>query len=117
VTDINTLPQEVNIDHYAGDTLTIHVIIDSAVVAGRTWKAQVRTKAAVPRIDAEFGIIPTAEGVDLVLYSTDSLELARRGPYTGMWDVQLAEADGSDPVTTIAYGEIRLHPDVTRISP
>lgn len=113
--DLSTLPQEVNIDHYAGDTLTIHIKIDTAQIAGRQFFAQVRSKAVSNKIDATFGVILTTPGADIVLASADCQKLAARGLYEGFWDVQLAQADGSDPVTTLGYGELRVHPDVTRL--
>ena len=117
MTDLSTLPQEYNFDAYGGDTLTIHVKIDPATVGGRVFTAQIRSKAVATKVDATFGVILTAEGADLVLSSADSRALAKRGLYTGVWDAQLAMAGGLDPVTTIAYGEMRVHPDVTRPVP
>jgi hypothetical protein len=116
VPDLDSRPQVINIDHYAGDTLTLHVKVDSAVVAGRTWKAQVRSRPESQRVDAEFYIYENATGADVVLESPDCEKLAKRGKYTGYWDVQLAEANGLDPVTTLAYGKITVHTDVTRTS-
>ena len=112
--DLSTLPQEVNVDHYAGDTLIIHIKIDPSVVAGRVYSAQVRSKANSTRIDAEFSVMITAVGADIMLASADCKRLAARGLYEGFWDVQLAKDPGPDPVTTLAYGEMRIHPDVTR---
>lgn len=114
MTDIDTRPQEINIDHYAGDTLTLHVKVPALVVDGRTWTGQVRSRRDSQKVDATFQITETVEGADVVLLNVDCQELAKRGKYTGFWDVQLAAPDGSDPVTTLAYGEIRIHPDVTR---
>lgn len=112
--NIDARPQEVNIDHYAGDTLTLHIKIAPELIGGRVFKAQVRAKRDSQRLDAEFQIYPMSYGADAVLLHADCQRLAKRGKYTGFWDVQLAEADGSDPVVTIATGEIRIHPDVTR---
>jgi hypothetical protein len=105
----------VDIDHYAGDTLTLHVKVPAGVVAGRTWSAQVRSKRTSTKIEATFEIIPTSYGADIMLHTEDCQRLASRGKFVGFWDVQVAEADGSDPVTTFACGELRLHPDVTRM--
>lgn len=113
--DLDSRPQVINIDHYAGDTLTLHVKIDPAVVAGRQWKAQVRSRPESQRLDAEFLIYENPTGADVVLESPDCQKLARRGEYTGYWDVQLSW-NGDDPVTTLAYGKITIHPDVTRAS-
>jgi hypothetical protein len=114
MTDLSTVPQEVNIEHYAGDTLTIHIIVPTEVVAGRTFFAQVRSQRGASKLDATFQVIPNGTGADIMLLSADSLQLAARGPYTGFWDVQLAQEDGSDPVTTLAHGELTLVTDVTR---
>lgn len=111
---IDSRPQVIDIDHYAGDTLTLHVKVPALVVDGRTWTAQVRSRTDSQKIEASFQITPTADGADVVLLSEDCQRLAKRGKFVGAWDVQLAEADGSDPVTTLAYGELRIHPDVTR---
>ena len=113
----STLPQVNDIDHYAGDTLTIHIKIGAGDIAGRVFSAQVRANKSAAKVDATFSVILNAEGADIVLSSADSLALTKRGPYTGFWDVQLAMADGSDPVTTLGYGELRLHSDVTRPTP
>jgi hypothetical protein len=112
--NIDTRPQVINIDHYAGDTLTLHIQVDSAIVAGRTWRAQVRSRPDSQKLEAEFDIVEETWGADVILLHADCQRLARRGKFTGFWDVQLAESDGSDPVTTLAYGELRIHPDVTR---
>lgn len=114
--DLDSRPQVINIDHYAGDTLTLHVTIDPTVVAGRDWKAQVRDRQESQRVDAEFLVIPSATGADVVLRSADCQQLARRGKYTGFWDVQLSFG-GADPVTTLAYGKMTIFPDVTRTTP
>ena len=114
MTNIDTRPVIVNIDHYAGDTLTLHVKVAAEVVAGREWKAQVRSRRTSQTPDASFAIYPTAEGADVVLSSADCQRLARRGVYSGVWDVQVAEPDGGDPVTTFAGGDLRIHNDVSR---
>lgn len=114
--DIDTRPQAVNIDHYAGDTLSLKITVPTEVVAGRTWQAQVRSRPDAQRLDATFRIVPEAWGATVILEHEDCQRLARRGKYVGYWDVQLAEADGSDPVTTLAFGVLRVHSDVTRTS-
>jgi hypothetical protein len=114
VPNIDARPQVVDIDHYAGDTLTLHIQVPTEVVNGRTWRAQVRSRRDSQRLDAEFQIVEQTWGADVILLHADCQQLAKRGKYTGYWDVQLSAADGSDPVTTLAYGELRIHPDVTR---
>ena len=114
MTVLSTLPQVVDIDHYAGDTLPIHIKISAALIGGRVFTAQVRSTRNSPKVDATFAVLLNAQGADIVLSSADCLELTKRGDYSGFWDVQLAMPNGSDPVTTLACGELRLHTDVTR---
>jgi hypothetical protein len=115
VPNIDSRPTVIDIDHYGGDTLSLHVTIDPLVVAGRTLTAQVRSRPASPKLDATFDVYPSETGAVVVLSGESCLELARRGKYRGYWDMQLAEADGDDPVTTLAHGKMILHPDVTRV--
>lgn len=112
--DFDTRPTEVNIDHYGGDTLSIAVKVSSEIVAGREWSAQVRSARTSQRIDATFTCTPNAEGADVVLAAADCRALSERGEYNGFWDVQLSAPAGADPVTTLAQGAIKIHPDVTR---
>jgi hypothetical protein len=115
VTILSTLPQVVDVDHYGGDTLTMHVKISDALIGGRVFTAQVRKTKNSAKIDASFSVVLVpGVGADIVLASADCLELTKRGDYEGFWDVQLAPAGGGDPVTTLAHGELRLHSDVTR---
>jgi hypothetical protein len=117
MTDISTIPQEVNIDAYGGDTLTIKVKADPATIAGRVFSGQVRTKKASTKIDVTLVVTITGYGADLMLRSADSHRLTKRGPYEGFWDVQLAMPGGLDPVTTLGYGTLNLANDVTRTAP
>lgn len=114
MTDLSTLPQILNIDAYGGDTLIIHIKADTETIAGRVFSAQVRAKATSSKIDATFTVTLTAVGADIQLSSADARRLSSRGLYEGFWDVQLAPPVAPDPVTTLGYGELRLHPDVTR---
>ena len=113
--DIDTRPTVIDIDHYGGDTLSLHVTIDPLVEAGRTWTAQVRSRPASPKLDASFDIYPDSTVAFVVLSGESCLKLARRGKYRGYWDMQLADVDGDDPVTTLAYGKLTIYPDVTRV--
>ena len=79
--------------------------------------AQIRGKKSATKIDATFDVVLTPTGCDLVLPSAASKLLTKRGVYNGYWDVQLAMVGGLDPVTTLGYGEMRLHSDVTRVTP
>ena len=111
---IDTRPTEVDIDHYGGNTLSLRFTIDSAVVAGRTYTGQVRSQRTAQKVEATFSFVTDATGANAVLASVDTQRLSQRGKFVGYWDVQLAEADGGDPVVTLAHGELRIHPDVTR---
>lgn len=114
MTALSTLPQVIDIDAYGGDTLIIHIKADTATIAGRTFSAQVRAQPTSTKIDATFSVVTTVDGADIQLSSADAKRLSARGEYEGFWDVQLAPAAGGDPVTTLGYGDLRLHPDVTR---
>jgi hypothetical protein len=115
--ELNTLPQVIDIDAYGGDTLTIHIKADITVIAGREFTATVRLDTADATVDATFTTQVTAEGADISLAAADSGRLSKDGLYEGVWDVQLAPAGGGDPVTTLGYGALRIHPDVTRALP
>jgi hypothetical protein len=115
VTLLSTLPQVVDIDHYGGDTLPVHIKISDALIGGRVFSAQVRKTKNSQKIDGTFTVLIVAGvGADIFLPSATCLELTKRGDYEGYWDVQLAPAGGGDPVTTLAHGELRIHSDVTR---
>ena len=115
--DLSTIPQEVNIVHYGGDTLTLHINIAPELIGGREFRAEVRSKATLQRVDATFVVVLTAAGADIQLLSADCQRLSARGTYEGVWDVQLAMPDGGDPVTTLGYGELSIVPDVTKPRP
>jgi hypothetical protein len=110
----DTRPTQVDIDHYAGDTLSIRINVSSTIVAGRVWKAQVRTERTALTVAAEFVCIPDTDGCTIMLASADCKTLARAGVYKGFWDVQVAETGGLDPVTTFGGGKLNIYPDVTR---
>jgi hypothetical protein len=112
----DTRPTVVDIDHYAGDTLSIRVTVPADVVAGRQWRAQVRTKRTDPIFAAEFICTPDADGATIMLSSAACKRLAAEGVYKGFWDVQVAEPGDLDPVTTVASGQLNIHPDVTRLT-
>lgn len=114
--DFDTRPTEVNIKHYGGDTLTIHVKVAAEIVAGRSWTAQVRTARTSQTVAATFTCTEDAEGANVVLSAVDCRRLSERGEFKGFWDVQLSAAGGLDPVSTLAQGEITIVPDVTRSS-
>jgi len=114
MTDIDLRPRELNISHYGGDTLTMHVKIDAALLNGREIKAQVRSKREYHRVEAEFVTYLQPYGADLVLKSEDCQRLMRHGMFNGFWDLQLSKNGHVDPVTTLAQGKLKIYPDVTR---
>lgn len=109
----NTRPQEIDIDHYAGDTLVIRINVNATVVAGRTWKAQARIERTSTTLAGEFEVFPDVDGCTIQLPSAICQTLAATGEWKGYWDVQVSDA-GSDPVTTFATGHLNISPDVTR---
>lgn len=111
---ISTEPGELDLEHYSGDTLSLRVNVDAAVVAGREFLAQIRNQATSQKIAASFSITPDATGADVILLGEASEELTVRGEYEGVYDIQLAMPGGLDPVTTILKGKITLIPDVSR---
>lgn len=111
----DTRPQQIDIDHYAGDTLTIRVNVDDALVDGREWHAQVRDKRRGGKIVADFTCLPDSLGAYLTLTSESCRMLAAVGAFKGFWDVQVAYPDEPDPVLTFATGYLNIHPDVTQL--
>lgn len=129
---LSTLPDVVDIEHYAGDTLTIMVTAPEALVTGREWAAQIRPAKGSSILDAEFVITPPATPggpAYLVLPGAESARLVSGGPviqkrrgsvssfvavYSGFWDVQVAAPGEVDPITTLARGSISFEMDVTR---
>ena len=115
--ELSTLPQVIDIDAYGGDTLIIHIKADATTINGRVFSAQVRADPTASVLDASFSVSTTPEGADIQLSAADAGRLSEDGLYEGFWDVQLAPAGGGDPITTLGYGALRLHPDVTRAGP
>lgn len=135
---IDTRPKEVDIFHYAGDTLLFTVTPPAGFVDGYQWNGQIRkTREATSPIDAVFQITPPPEpGAKalVILKAEDCARLAgtgvlvrRRTPsgnsssmlsYTGVWDVQVKPPGAvADPVITLVHGAITLDLDVTRLVP
>ena len=116
MTDIDTRPSVVNIDHYAGDTLTIHIKVSDTIVNNRTWTGQVRDSRESRKKRADFTVSYSKGEATAVLSHADCKELARHGKFVGVWDIQLAGSQGAN-VTTLVTGALRIHPDVTRVTP
>jgi hypothetical protein len=111
----DTRPKTVDIDHYAGDTLTVRVNVAEDLVDGREWHAQVRDKRRGGKVVADFTCTPDVDGAFITLPSADCQVLAAGGPFRGFWDVQVSYPDGPDPVLTFATGYLNIHPDVTQL--
>ncbi len=111
----DTRPKQVDIDHYAGDTLSIRVNADALIVAGRSWQAQVRDRRRGGRVVADFTVVEDVAGADLTLPASVCTTLADRGVFKGFWDVQIADPLNPDPTVTFATGYLNIHPDVTTL--
>ena len=119
----NTGPAVHNFNHYAGDTLSFQVRMDTADIGGRVWSGQVRRSGTSTTIDATLLITPpvvTDGPATVVLTAADSARLAATAAgtstkYSGVYDVQLAPEEGGDPVTTLVRGSITIGFDVTRV--
>ena len=126
-------PKVVPLKGLAGDTLSFTVTAPTALIAGRVWTAQVRSSSQSTLVDATFQITPptvTDGPAHITLLSAETRRLGSLGGssqavritgggdtnvlYTGVWDCQLAAADGGDPVTTLVRGPITITGDVTR---
>jgi predicted phage tail protein len=119
--NIDTRPQIVDIQHYAGDTLSFQIDVNEDVSTG-TWAGQIRTSRGAT-VDAEFSFTPNAGGTAVILSATDSSALAALGVpvveggisynrYTGVYDVQLLMGT---TVSTFVRGTITVDSDVTVI--
>jgi hypothetical protein len=128
---LRTVPEPVDLEGWAGDTLLRTVTVPTAFIAGRVWSAQVRASRDATQIDATFVIVEptTTDGpASIYLRAEDTARLVAGRTagsarftsasvgvgYSGVWDVQLAPAGGGDPTTTLAYGQVTLFGDVTR---
>ena len=137
---LDTRPMVVDVHHYAGDTLRLHISVEDDLSDGMVWRAQIkRNRTALP--DAEFTITPYTGGAELLLTAAESERLAAIGvlaasgghplrgsesivamasdadlTYSGQWDVEISNA-GSDPITTLAQGAFTIDTDVTDTAP
>lgn len=124
---IDTRPEVVDVFAYAGDTLTINVTVPAGYADGLEWSAQVRSDRNSSVVDAQFSIVAagTPDQWTLTLSAEDSRALGLKGTevteyrktirrYVGAWDVQIAGPGGTDPVRTLAQGDLTLDLDVTK---
>ena len=108
MTLIDLRPEAVDLQGYAGDTLTVRVTVsDSSVVEGGTWLAQVR--------ETETGIVAATFSTDVgdasALLTLDAAETALLGGgFAGVWDCQVT----TDVVRTLVRGRLTLASDVSR---
>ena len=135
---IDTRPQGIAIQGYAGDTLTLTIVTDTDYSA-YTWTGQVKTDHDDILADAVFtfgaqtpvntkfhtpAILDAAATRALAdLVPTDDLPPVHVKPggdvtttvstqvYTGLWDIQVESAGGD--VTTLVQGTITIDADVT----
>jgi len=129
----SSVPETVDLDGYAGDTLTRRITVPPGFIAGRVWLAQVRSTEDATVIDATFEVTPPAgdDGspafITLTAETTAALvtgaplgtravsgRIVTGGVYKGVWDVQLAPPGGGDPTQTLCRGAVTLIGDVTR---
>jgi hypothetical protein len=117
---LSSVPQTVDLRAYAGDTYTIAVHVDPAVVAGRSFAAHIRRSENSPDIEAEFTITPGLAADEwlhsLTAEQTAALYNLTTGPFKGVWDTQLAPTLGGDPTVTLVQGAFTVEGDVTRVS-
>lgn len=118
---IDTRPQIININHYAGDELVLTVMAPDYSLY--QWTGQIRSDYIVPDVDAYFEISGTGTSRRVALTATDSAMLvetkgvlvvengAQIRRYVGVYDVQAA-LDTS--VRSLFRGSITIDSDVTR---
>src|SRR6188768_2612741 len=114
---LNTRPEEVDVEAYAGDTTTIKIVAPTALVGGMVWHAGIKARRSSSKNDASFVVTPpeVAGGpAYITLTSEDSLALmgianARAqeanapsqhsvvNEYIGYWNCQIS-SDTDDPV-------------------
>lgn len=139
MTRIDTRPAIVDIDHYAGNTLTLQIKAPAAYSPGLLeWKAQVRATSVATAVDAEFDVTTGVSGdpeVVLLYLSLSSavttslnatkgvvITVREKGStientirrYSGFYDIQVAGVGGTDPVITVSKGELIIDSDITR---
>jgi hypothetical protein len=135
-------PDIVDFTLYAGDTLAFNIEFtsDEFDASGLNWLSQIRDTRDATEVAAEFIITPLPNGADMLLPGSvtgalvnqsgvmmSARQLQERYPKTlatlgaekmlvfvAAWDVQVAAPDGTDPVVTLAQGEIVIGLDVSR---
>lgn len=108
---VDLRPDTVNLDGYAGDTLSLRVTVaDSSLVEGGTWLAQVRPdhQAAVA---ATFDITEQEAGSALLTLDAETTTTLGGG-FAGQWDCQVTTGD---VVRTLVRGKLALSYDITRV--
>jgi hypothetical protein len=119
---IDTRPQSVAIQHYAGDTLILNITTASDYSTA-TWAGQIRLNHADATPDATFSIVPDTIGAVATLSATDSAALNDLGVevteggqtfkrYSGIFDIQIVEGA---IVNTLVRGTITVDSDVTKV--
>lgn len=117
---IDTRPRTIDILHLAGDTLTLEIRGPASLFDGMLVEAHVRKQRSDTVFDASFEITQSERGAVAVLSSAETRRLCESGElvggtmvYTGYWDAQVSSS-GSDPVTSLGMGMIRIEQDTTR---
>jgi hypothetical protein len=121
----------VDLTGYAGDTLTVKVVVPPEVQG--EWNAEVRATAGAAAVDATFAVTPPPSGGGDLFISLSSAQTAallsgaptaRRAnvagglatitQYNGVWDLQCKNSLAPDPVRTVVRGKLTIDQDVTR---
>lgn len=104
-------PGTCNLTGKRGDTFHAHIVMtnkDGVVLElpEGEWRAQIRERADIPRILAEFEVVATNTSIRLTLPAAEAAKIS-----TAVWDL---EYSGNDIVKTYLEGTFILSQDVTR---
>lgn len=108
-TTVDLRPDTVNLDGYAGDTLTLRVTVaDPTLVEGGTWLAQVKADHESAAV-AAFTVTPEEAGSALLTLDAETTTTLGGG-FVGQWDVQVT----TDTVRTLVRGKLSLAFDISQ---
>jgi hypothetical protein len=106
-------PAEFDLSLYRGDTFRLQLRLwqDQAmsmafVLTGATADSQIRNKAAGTIIVPMECTVTTPNVIDVILLSTDSINLPKR---RGAWDLQVVNGDVFTPI----FGDVSITEDIT----
>jgi hypothetical protein len=129
VTVSSSVPDQVDLELYAGDTFTRRIVVhDPALTEGCTWVGEIRRPRDSATVDEVFTIVPDVDGgatMSLTAEQTRALaeigvvraagkRAARVVRYSGEWDVQVSK---TGYVRTLVQGVLTVDLDVTRDTP